>query len=291
MNTQHKIIFVGESGSISDGVKKFLLSSSIAALLLPGLALAAFNDVSLSTSAILSVGGVTLNVSGSAATIKSIAVGASSFTVTLLPGSSIEVQSTDRKVIATDAPQSYIITDACTATESTLKLSSSISTGSMTITPSSSTCSGNATGNSTTIVSTGSGSGSPVGGGGGGGGGGGYTPPAATTPTATTPAVTTPATPTTPAATPAPSTAVASGSLAADFGVGAKGSNVETLQTLLETKGFLTMPAGVAKGTYGALTRAAVRAYQKSKGISQTGYIGPLTRAALNAEVGASTSA
>ncbi|MDO8522506.1 MAG: peptidoglycan-binding domain-containing protein [bacterium] len=46
------------------------------------------------------------------------------------------------------------------------------------------------------------------------------------------------------------------------------------------------MPAGVSKGTYGALTRSAVRAYQKSKGISQTGFVGPLTRAALNAELG-----
>ena len=51
------------------------------------------------------------------------------------------------------------------------------------------------------------------------------------------------------------------------------------------------MPAGVSKGYYGALTRTAVRAYQQSKGISQTGYIGPLTRAALNAELGASATA
>src|SRR3989338_55919 len=269
-------------------MKKFLLSSSIAALLLPALALAAYNDVTVASDTIVTANGVSVTVSGTTAVIESIVVGASSFTVTLLPGSYIEVQSTDRKVIATDAPAGFIVTDTCSATASTLKLSSTISTGSMTITPSASTCSGNATGNSTTIVSTGSGSGSS-GGGGGGGGGGGYTPPAATTPTATTPAAATPAPPATPA-TPAAATP-ASGSLTSDFGVGAENKSVETLQTLLESKGFLTMPAGVSKGYYGALTRTAVRAYQKSKGISQTGYIGPLTRAAVNAELGVSTPA
>lgn len=286
MDTQHKIISVGESSSISGGVKKFLLSSSVAALLLPGLAFAAFNDVTLATDVVLSVGGVTVTVSGTNAVIESMTVGASSFTVALLPNSFIEVQSTDRKVIATDAPANYIVTDTCSATASTLKLSSSISTGSMTITPSSATCSGNASGNSATTVSTGSGAGSSVGGGGGGGGGL-YVPPKTTTPAAATQAVAAPSTTAAPAAT-ASASAAASGSITADFGLGAKGSNVSSLQSILEAKGFLKMPAGVSKGTYGALTRSAVQAYQKSKGISQTGYIGPLTRASLNADLGVS---
>src|SRR3989338_8152741 len=186
-------------------MKKYLIPSSIVALLLPGLALAAYNDANLSTGVVLSVGGVTVTVSGSTAALESIAVGASSFTVSLLPNSFIEVQSTDRKVIATNAPANYIVIDTCTDTASTLKLYSAISTGSMTVTPSSSTCSGNATGNSTTAVSTGGGSGSSGGGGGGGGGGGVSIVPA------TTPAPATPATPATSAA--APAAVAASGSL------------------------------------------------------------------------------
>ncbi|MEK7107216.1 MAG: peptidoglycan-binding protein [Patescibacteria group bacterium] len=266
-------------------MKKFLIPSSVVALLLPGLALAAYNDTSFATGVVLSIGGVTVTVSGTNAVIESMSVSTSAISVSLLPNSFIEVQSTDRKVIATNAPAGYIVTDTCSATASTLKLSSSISTGSMTITPSSGTCSGNASGNSTTVVSTGSGAGSA----GGGGGGGGYTPTtraaAATTPaTAAAPATAVVATPATPASS-------LGARLTAEFGLGGKGSNVEALQTFLETKGFLKMPAGVSKGTYGTLTRTAVMSYQKSKGISQTGYIGPQTRVAVNAELGASASA
>ena len=65
---------------------------------------------------------------------------------------------------------------------------------------------------------------------------------------------------------------------------GSKGAEVVALQTLLESKGLLTMPAGVAKGTFGALTVTAVKAYQASKGIATAGQVGPATRAALNAE-------
>lgn len=63
-----------------------------------------------------------------------------------------------------------------------------------------------------------------------------------------------------------------------------KGAEVIALQTLLESKGLLTMPAGVAKGYFGTLTVNAVKAYQASKGLPQVGQVGPATRAALNAE-------
>ena len=65
---------------------------------------------------------------------------------------------------------------------------------------------------------------------------------------------------------------------------GATGAEVSALQTLLVSKGLLTMPAGVAMGTFGNLTVSAVKAYQASKGISTVGQVGPATRAALNAE-------
>jgi hypothetical protein len=69
-----------------------------------------------------------------------------------------------------------------------------------------------------------------------------------------------------------------------DLTVGSKGAEVTALQTFLVSKGFLTMPAGVAMGTFGPLTKAALAAYQTSAGISPAaGYFGPLTRAKVNA--------
>ncbi len=77
-----------------------------------------------------------------------------------------------------------------------------------------------------------------------------------------------------------------SGSLKTDFGVGSKGSEVIILQSFLEAKGFLKMPPGVAKGSFGNLTKIALQAYQKSQGINSTGYVGPKTRAAINSTFG-----
>jgi len=71
-----------------------------------------------------------------------------------------------------------------------------------------------------------------------------------------------------------------------DLTVGSKGAEVTALQQWLVGKGFLTMPAGVAYGYFGNLTKAAVAAYQVSAGISPAaGYFGPITRAKVNATV------
>ena len=56
-------------------------------LLSPLLAFAAYNNVSLTTAAVVSVGGYTLDVSGSTAALQSITVNGSSFSVTLASGS------------------------------------------------------------------------------------------------------------------------------------------------------------------------------------------------------------
>lgn len=70
----------------------------------------------------------------------------------------------------------------------------------------------------------------------------------------------------------------------ADLTLGSTGADVTALQQWLVSKGFLTMPAGVAMGHFGPLTQAAVAAYQTSKGISPAaGYFGPVTRASVNA--------
>ena len=69
-----------------------------------------------------------------------------------------------------------------------------------------------------------------------------------------------------------------------DLTMGSTGPQVVALQSFLESKGFLVMPVGVAKGYFGGLTRAALARYQASVGIAPAvGYFGPITRARLNA--------
>lgn len=65
----------------------------------------------------------------------------------------------------------------------------------------------------------------------------------------------------------------------ANLNPGAKGAAVLELQKRLKTDGYLT---ATPNGVYGPATTAAVKKYQKAKGISQLGNVGPATRAALN---------
>lgn len=76
-----------------------------------------------------------------------------------------------------------------------------------------------------------------------------------------------------------------------DLTVGSTGADVTALQQFLVSKGFLTMPAGVAMGNFGPLTQSALAAYQASVGISPaSGYFGPVTRANVNSKMGDSMS-
>jgi murein L,D-transpeptidase YcbB/YkuD len=59
---------------------------------------------------------------------------------------------------------------------------------------------------------------------------------------------------------------------------------VRCLQEFLKSQGVY--PEGLVTGNYLSLTMAAVKRYQASKGIIQTGYFGPLTRAAANQDLG-----
>ncbi len=68
-------------------------------------------------------------------------------------------------------------------------------------------------------------------------------------------------------------------SFSRDLKKGDQGTDVAALQTILEAKGHLAMPAGASKGTFGSLTQAAVAKLQASVGVPQTGYFGPMTRA------------
>jgi hypothetical protein len=87
------------------------------------------------------------------------------------------------------------------------------------------------------------------------------------------------------------STVSAGTTFTTDLTIGSSGSQVVALQNLLISKGLLTMPAGVAEGYFGALTKSAVAKWQASAGISPAaGYVGPKSRAALNAMGGTTTT-
>lgn len=67
--------------------------------------------------------------------------------------------------------------------------------------------------------------------------------------------------------------------------VGSTGADVVALQTALMSAGY-NIPAiasgAAAKGYFGSQTKAAVQQYQSARSIPSTGFVGPLTRAALN---------
>lgn len=64
------------------------------------------------------------------------------------------------------------------------------------------------------------------------------------------------------------------------LGVGSENADVTALQQYLTQKGFFS---GSITGYFGTETQAAVEAYQSAHGIEAVGYVGPSTRAALNA--------
>lgn len=74
--------------------------------------------------------------------------------------------------------------------------------------------------------------------------------------------------------------------ITSDLTVGSSGAQVTALQQSLVAQGHLVMPAGVAMGYFGSLTRAAVMKWQAANGVPATGYFGPLSRAKFNASAG-----
>lgn len=140
-------------------MKRLLLAGSIATLLLPSLAFAAYNDVSLTSNTVISVNSITLNVTGTASTIASITVDATNFTVSLEAGSTFKVNAPNgNNLAALPAISSAFYT--CTATDTTLEYKDVTTTQTVTVTPSASAC--------TAGQSSSGGSGSSGGGGGGG---------------------------------------------------------------------------------------------------------------------------
>jgi|GEM_PF-3091871 peptidoglycan hydrolase-like protein with peptidoglycan-binding domain len=72
-----------------------------------------------------------------------------------------------------------------------------------------------------------------------------------------------------------------------EIGIGAQGTEVTSLQTWLENAGYYSGPV---TGYYGVLTKGGVENFQSANGISATGYVGPLTLAALNAKASGTTT-
>src|SRR3989344_462527 len=102
---------------------------------------AAFDDVTLTTSTVITANSINISVSSASAVLEQIVVGDSNFSVTLLSGSSILVRSGDRKVMTHNAASQYIISDTCTATYSELKFSKNdAGSATITVTPNNSTC-------------------------------------------------------------------------------------------------------------------------------------------------------
>ncbi|MBI2673982.1 MAG: hypothetical protein HYX23_01745 [Candidatus Zambryskibacteria bacterium] len=143
-------------------MKKLLLSGSITALLLPGLAFAAYNDVSMNTTVVLTVNGITLNVSGSGATIESLVINPTNFQVAIKNGSLFQVTAPGRESLSASTGQGQNV-KTCNSTESVLgyNLSGTNETITVTVTPSTTLCT-----DATEATST---SRSDAGGGGGGG--------------------------------------------------------------------------------------------------------------------------
>jgi peptidoglycan hydrolase-like protein with peptidoglycan-binding domain len=75
--------------------------------------------------------------------------------------------------------------------------------------------------------------------------------------------------------------------------VGSTGADVVALQTWLMAQGYNipALSAGTAKGYFGSQTKTAVVAYQAANGIPNTGFVGPLTRGAINARGGVAAGA
>ncbi len=71
--------------------------------------------------------------------------------------------------------------------------------------------------------------------------------------------------------------------ITANLYLGISGPSVSCLQEVLRNEGADIYPQGLVTGYFGSLTRSAVVRFQKKYAILQTGFVGPLTRAKINA--------
>lgn len=109
----------------------------VIAILLPSVSFAAFDDVVLEAGVVtILVNGYTISVYGSSATLASITVNETSFSVALGAGSSIEIKSSDRLNFVHDADSSFVINTVCSDIESRITFASSGTPTTITVAPS-----------------------------------------------------------------------------------------------------------------------------------------------------------
>jgi hypothetical protein len=260
---------------------------------LPSLAFAAYNDVTLTTSSVLSVGDYTLDVSGSSAAIQSITVNSGHFSVTLASGSSITISSPTLQELSSDVT-SDVTSNTCSGSASSISLSySGGGTITNTITPSATLCSGSGS----------SGSSSPASGGGNGAPVGLITSATGVAPVPVASATSTVSSSTTVASTvstPSTSAPIAVSGPAFEFlknlAYRDTNSDVLKLQQYLNAHDFAVAESGPGSpgqetDYFGSLTYTALVNFQNAHaseilvpvGLTQgTGYFGPATRAFVN---------
>ena len=239
---------------------------------------AIYNDVSLTSDAVITIGNLSLNVSGSSSVIESINVGSSSFDVSLQAGSSISVTSGDKSTFtytATSGGSSYSVNTSCNSSQSSFSLTGNDAV-TVTITPTGTTCA---------VISGGSGSSS----GSGDGGGIPYVAPIVTPSVVPNCPAGLICTPNKTLTTPTPTSIQAIANISKVFTrrlmQGSSNSDVRRLQTLLASDPSI-YPEGTITGYFGKLTRKAVENFQvkykiASPGAEGFGTVGPLTRASL----------
>jgi Putative peptidoglycan binding domain len=251
---------------------------AIVVLSLPALAFAAFNDVTLTTDANILVGGYTLNVSGSSATIQSMVVNSGSFSVTLASGSSLTVSSPTLQQLSSDIT-SDVTSNVCTGSASSISLAySGGGAVSNVITPSATVCSGSG-GASPPAQSAQGGGGLIVGSG-----------PLAPGYVNTNPTGTSTVTAhgsTTVSTLPSESMISHGGiTLIKNYQLWDRSEDIRASQKFFNTDGFIIAQSGPGSpgnetSIFGVNTYRVLIKFQNSKELPQTGYLGPLTRAAL----------
>lgn len=260
---------------------------------LPVVAMAAYNDVSLGTSAIISINdslgnAVSLTVAGSADTVESISVSSTDFSVTLQSGSTLTIASAGRNLITTGAPSSNYST-TCETSQSTMTLTATAAL-STTVSVSPNAC------GAASSSSSSSGSNGPVAQSGGGGGGGSYIKP--TTNTTTSDQAKNAALQATLAGLQAQVNSAGAGTgkgftFAKSMSLGSKSSDVMNVQKVLNSDTD-TQVADVGIGSKGKETTylgpATIKAIKKFQvkyglakpGVAGYGLLGPKTKAKLS---------
>lgn len=82
---------------------------------------------------------------------------------------------------------------------------------------------------------------------------------------------------------------IADAALTRQLQFGMRGADISDLQRFLATDSAV-YPQGLVTGYFGALTQAAVSRFQTRNGIASVGRVGPLTLAAINAQMGGGIS-